>query len=179
MHKQSMIALMTVSPKSSRSWQGNVVTWTCYLQVRKNELWIRIWGNLGCSDHEKVEVMILTGGSSTKNRARTLNSRNENFNLILGLCGKVVLGGKVERLLYQYMREIRLQTPRSQRKKGRRWSRAEIPLQPVMKTTVRQLPCRVPRWSSSWRTVDCRKVRTHIGENLCSWPLGSIFYPFF
>lgn len=56
--------------------------------------------SLRCSDHGKVEVMILRGGSSTKSRSRTLNFGNANFNLVLVLCGKVFRDRKVIWLLY-------------------------------------------------------------------------------
>lgn len=62
-------------------------------------------GTLGCSDHEKVEVMILRGESSTKSRARTLNFRRENFNRVLGLCGKAFRDKKVKGITSLYVKQ--------------------------------------------------------------------------
>lgn len=150
-------------------------------------------GSLCCSDRGKVEVMILRGGSSTKSRARTLNFGNANFNLVLVLCGTVFRDRKVKWLLYMSNRAnfsnmwvkypCRHQGYKKRGGGGGPCARADIPLQPAMKTIVKQLfPYRNPCWSSSWRSVDCRKGRTHfwseshIGENQCSCLLGVFFF---
>lgn len=62
-------------------------------------------GTLGYSDHEKVEVMILRGGSNTKSRARTPNFRRENVNRVLGLCGKVFRDKKVKGITSLYVKQ--------------------------------------------------------------------------
>lgn len=70
-----------------------------YKWGRKSCEW-KSGGSLCYSDHGKVDVMTLGGGSDTKNKARTPDFGNGNFNLVLVLWEKIFRDGKVEWLLY-------------------------------------------------------------------------------
>jgi len=50
---------------------------------------VKVGGRLGCSDHEIVEFRILSGGSRTISRIKTLDLRKANFGLFKELLGGI------------------------------------------------------------------------------------------
>lgn len=84
---QSTGAQVFIQVVEEPAWRDVVLHFVLKNEERRTGLGCEGWGSLGCSDHDMVELLNVSGGNRAQSRVLALDFRRANFGLFRDLLG--------------------------------------------------------------------------------------------